>query len=94
MSELLKYFETTKPTISGQEVGISNILQRKLPDADGVVAARLSVELDLIDRANDTVRREYLAVDGTVQIGADRYCVVEIQAGTPGPGWVSLVRVE
>jgi hypothetical protein len=91
--EVLRFRETTNPTLSDHQVGISNIFERDLPDAKGVVAPRLSAVLVIFDPATKQSRRETVATGTTVAIGADRYCVVGVEEGKSGPGWVSLRKL-
>jgi hypothetical protein len=93
MSEVQRFQETTKPTLSGMWVGIGNIFERELPDANGVVASRMSAVLAIMSRDSDEVRHDTVAVDTVVGIGPDRYCIVSIEEGKKKPGWISLVKV-
>jgi hypothetical protein len=91
--EVLRFRETTNPTLSNHQVGISNIFERDLPDAKGVVGPRLSAVLVIFDPATKQSRRETVATGTTVAIGADRYCIVGVEEGKSGPGWVSLRKL-
>lgn len=91
--EVLRFRETTNPTVSDHQVGISNIFERDLPDAKGVVGPRISAVLVIFDPATRQSRRETVATGSTVAIGADRYCVVSVEEGKNGPGWVSLRKL-
>jgi len=91
--EVLRFRETTNPTVSGNQVGISNIFERDLPDAKGVVGPRISAVLVIFDPATQQSRRETVATGSTVAIGADHYCVVSVEAGKSAPGWVSLRKL-
>jgi hypothetical protein len=92
--ELLKFRETTSNTLSSKDVGISNIFERELPDDTGNVASRLSAVLVIHDPQTDELRRETVFDGSVVSIGADRYCVVSVERGQAGPGWISLRRVK
>jgi hypothetical protein len=85
--------ETTQPTLSDRLVGIGNIFERDVPDASGVVAARLSAVLVITDPTTQQSRRETVIEGSVVTIGGDRYCVVELEAGTREPGWVSIRKL-
>lgn len=93
MSEVLRFKESTKPTLSGMWVGIGNIYARELPDANGVVASRMSAELAIKSPSSEDVRHETVAADSIVKIGEDRYCVVSVEEGKRQPGWISMVKV-
>jgi hypothetical protein len=90
---VMTFQETTNPTLSDHEVGISNIFERELPDAGGNIAKRLSAVLVIFDPASQQSRRETVAVDSVVTIGTDRYCVVGLQAGTGQPGSISMRKL-
>ena len=91
--DVLTLRETTNPTLSDHQVGISNIFERDLPDASGVVGPRLSAVLVIFDPATKQSRRETVAADSVVTIGADRYCVVGLQEGKSQPGSISLRKL-
>lgn len=91
--EVLRLRETTNPTVSDRQVGISNIFERDLPDAKGVVGPRMSAVLVIFDPATKQSRRETVAAGNVVSIGADRYCVVSVEEGKSAPGWVSLQKL-
>ena len=85
--------ETTSNQLSGRDVGVSNIFERKLADGHGVVALRMSAILVIHDPDSDEITRPTVVAGSVVTIGADRYCVVEVNAGHDGPGALSLVRL-
>lgn len=88
------YQEGTNPTISEYDVGISNIFARELPDDAGVVAKRLSASLSIHDPKTDSLRHEIVVPGNIVTIGADRYCVTNVDYGSdPKPGSVELQKL-
>jgi hypothetical protein len=88
------YKETTNPTISGFDVGISNIFERDLADDAGVKQKRLSASLSIHDPKTDAVRREIVVPGNVVTINTDRYCIVGVDGGTKDqPGSVSLQKL-
>jgi hypothetical protein len=91
--EVHKLRETTNPTLSDHQVGISNIFERDLADATGTVAPRLSAVLVIFDPASKQSRRETVIADSVVTIGRDRYCVVSIEEGTSQPGSISIRKL-
>jgi len=91
--EILTLRETTNPTLSDHQVGISNIFERDLPDASGVVAPRLSAVLVIFDPATKQSRRETVMADSVVTIGSDRYCVLSLEEGKAQPGSISVRKL-
>jgi hypothetical protein len=91
--DVMKLRESTSPTVSDRRVGISNIYERDLPDAQGTVAPRLSAVLVIFDMATNETRRETVIEGSEVAIGADRYCVVGLEKGTTSPGSVSIRKL-
>jgi hypothetical protein len=91
--ETLTLRETTNPTLSEHQVGISNIFERDLPDASGAVASRLSAVLVIFDPKTKQTRRETVIADGVVTIGADRYCVVKLEEGKSAPGSITVRKL-
>jgi hypothetical protein len=88
-----QYRETTNPTISEYDVGISNIFQRDLANDAGVVAKRLSASLSIHDPKTDSLRHEIVVPGNVVTIGKDRYCIVDVDYGDDAPGSVSMQKV-
>jgi len=91
--DVLRLRETTMPTLSERRVGISNIFERDLPDDKGVVASRLSALLTIHDPKTKESRKEKVIVGSMVSIGADRYCVVDIEEGKTEPGSISVRKL-
>jgi hypothetical protein len=85
--------ETTQPEISNHAVGVANIFERELPDAAGVVARRLSAQLVISASGSQDVRRETVYAGSVIVLGADRYCVVDLEEGTTGPGALTLEKL-
>jgi hypothetical protein len=85
--------ETTQPALSGQLIGVSNIWERDLPDEHGVVASRLSADVSVFDPASRTARRQEVYAGSVLAVGADRYCVVEVEGGKSAPGSITLRRI-
>ncbi len=81
-----KLRETTNPSLSGWDVGISNIFAR-----DGRMSAQLSIHEP--SAPDDAVRREIVHAGTIFQIDADRYCVLELSSGTDGPGWLTVGKL-
>ena len=92
-NQLLRFRETTNPTLSDREVGISNLFERDLPDASGAIARRVSASLSIYDPATRDEREEIVVAGSEVTIGADRYCVVAIDLPPDEPGWVSFRKL-
>ncbi len=88
--DVLKLRESTSNPLSNKDVGISNIIERELPDDQGTVASRVSCVLVIHDPKTDEIQRETVFAGQTVSIGSDRYCVVSVEPGKGAPGWVSL----
>jgi hypothetical protein len=91
--DVQKLRETTNPTLSDHQVGISNIFERDLPDASGTVGPRLSAVLVIFDPATKQSRRETVTADSVVTIGHDRYCVVSLEEGKAQPGSISIRKL-
>jgi hypothetical protein len=91
--DVLRLRETTNPSLSKRQVGISNIFERDLPDASGAVASRLSAVLVIFDPETKESRRETVIESSVVTIGDDRYCVVALEEGKNEPGWVSIRKM-
>jgi hypothetical protein len=89
-SEEMTIRETTQPTISGHLVGVSNIWERDLPDRQGVIASRLSATLTILDIATQQTRVEKVFVGSVLSLGADSYCVVNVDPGKSAPGAITL----
>jgi hypothetical protein len=90
---VLRLRETTSSPVSNHQVGISNIFQRDLADAQGIVAPRMSAVLVIFDPVTSQLRRETVVTGSVVAIGADLYSVVSVEEGKRIPGWVSLRRL-
>jgi len=94
MLESIELEETTSTSVAdGWRVGTSNIYERDLPDASGVVASRLSAALTIADADNVVRNRAIVTVYANVTIGADWYCVTNIIEKN-GRGLVSLVKLQ
>jgi hypothetical protein len=91
--EVLKFRETSNPTLSDRQVGISNIYERDLADDSGIVAPRLSAVLVIHNSSSNDSRRQTVVVNSSVEIGADTYCVTAIEEGKNEPGSVSFRKV-
>jgi hypothetical protein len=92
-NDVMTFRETTNPTLSDHQVGISNIFERELADANGVKAQRLSASLTIFDPATKQSRKEIVAADSVVTIGPDRYCVVSVDEGKNQPGSISIRKL-
>ena len=93
MKDVLRLRETTQHQLSEHYVGIGNILRRELPDSNGVLARRLSAELAIYNDSTKEDRDEIVMVGTIVSIGADRYCVVDLEEDPNSRGWVSLRKL-
>jgi hypothetical protein len=91
--DVLRFRETTSQTLSDQDVGISNIFERELPDEKGAVERRMSAVLVIHDPDTDEIKRETVYAGSVVAIGGDRYRVLSVDAGTDAPGWISMKKV-
>jgi hypothetical protein len=85
--------ESTQPTLSGHLVGVSNIWERELSDAHGVLASRLSAKLSIVDVGSGRARHESVAMGSVIVLGADRYSVVQVAEGEATPGTITLRRL-
>lgn len=90
----LTIHETTQPTISGHLVGVGNIWERDLPDDQGIIAARLSANLSIQDLASQRTWSEKVYAGSIVSLGADRYCVIDVEEGDSQPGWIVLRKIQ
>lgn len=88
--EEIRIGETTQPAISGHLVGVSNIWERELPDSHGVIAPRLSATVTIRNMATERSSVEKVIVGSVISLGADRYCVVDIEEGKSTPGAIVL----
>jgi hypothetical protein len=93
MTDDQTYRETTNPTLSNHQVGISNIFERDLPDKSGTVASRLSAILVIFDPNTKQTRRETVIAESEVTIGGDRYCIVKLEEGKSSPGSVTFRKL-
>jgi hypothetical protein len=82
--------ESTQALISGYRVGVSNIWERDVADADGVIASRLTAQVTLTDPGLDQSRRLDVAVGSVLFLGDDRYRVVNVVEGISAPGAIAL----
>jgi hypothetical protein len=86
--------EPTVGTLSDLSVGVSNILERDLPDDKGVVNPRVSAHLSIWDPTNEQDGNEATVIPGhIVPIGADRYCVEAVEMPRTRPGWIILRKL-
>ncbi len=93
-SNEIKIGETTQATLSGHRVGVSNIWERDLPDADGNVAPRMSATLSITEVATGKETPDFQVSAGSVvTLGADRYCVVRVEAAPDEPGDIYLRKL-
>jgi hypothetical protein len=85
--EPIKMTEGTNPQLSGFDAGTSNIMER-----DG----RLSGSISLHDPASGPygeVERVIVHVGSEFVVNGDRYCTIDVQAGTDGPGWLIVGKL-
>jgi hypothetical protein len=82
--------ETTQAMISGHLVGVSNIWERDLPDRQGVTAPRLSASVTIRDMSSQQSRVDKVFAGSVLTLGADRYCVVDVESGKSSPGAITL----
>jgi hypothetical protein len=92
--DVLRLRQTTQTELSERRVGVANILERELPDANGVVAPRMSAMLNIHDPKTRTSVKEHVFEGSVVAIGADRYCVVSVEQGETAPGSISLRKLD
>lgn len=92
-NETMTFKETSNQTLSEHQVGISNIFERELADANGVKARRVSASLTIFDPATKQSRKEIVAADSVVTIGPDKYCVVSVSEGKNQPGSISIRKL-
>lgn len=93
MTEEIRIQETTKPTISGYHVGVSNIWAREVPDADDFVAVRVTAMLTIMTSDLALLRRESVYDGSEFSLGADRYHVDHVEEGASEPGWITIHKV-
>ena len=82
--------ESTQALISGRLVAVSNIWERDAPDADGVIAPRLTAQVTVADPGPDGSCRLDVAVGTVLVLGADRYRVVDVVRTVSAPGAITL----
>jgi hypothetical protein len=92
--DVQRFRETTNPQLSQRSVGIADIMERDLPDASGAVARRTSATLVIFDAATNESRHETVQKGSVVAIGADRYCIADIELVRDAPGWLSMQKLE
>lgn len=92
MTDAVTYRESSNPTISQRQVGISNIWARDLPDKNGAVASRVSAQLMIYDPATKASTKEIVYAGSVVAIGADHYAVTSVEAGKSVPGSIALKK--
>jgi hypothetical protein len=92
-NETLTLRETTNPTLSEHQVGISNIFERDLPDASGAIAPRLSAVLVIFDPKTNQTRRETVIANSVVAIGGERYCILGLEEGKSSPGSITVRKL-
>jgi hypothetical protein len=90
----ISYEETTQGLISGSYVGVGNPSRTQVPNSDKSAPIRPAVHLYISDH---TAKRDELVAEGSaVLIGADRYCVVDVDVDGSGPsgrGTVTLRKL-
>ena len=85
--------ETTQPELSGHLVGVSNIWQRDLPDANGAIAPQASAQVSIFSVDTRERRTEIVRPGSVLVLGADRYQVQGIVEGQSAPGWIVLRKI-
>lgn len=85
--------ETTQQELSGHMVGVSNIWERKLPGADGVVEQRLSANLSIMEKETRQERDSKVLVGAEVTLGKSTWRVTNIERGASARGSLTLVEV-
>lgn len=89
-----KCIETAVCDLSGQRVGVANIYERDFVDSGGQRSKHLSAQLVIFDSTSRGERTEKLFAGNTVNIGADQYCLVQVNEGTHDElGWASLQKI-
>ena len=91
-SEVIAIKETAQRMVSGHRVAVGDVFHRDLPDAEGEVSTKLSALL-MLTAPDGKESKQIVAVGSDVTLGADRYCVVRIDAGTKTPGTLHLQRI-
>jgi hypothetical protein len=93
MSDEMTIRETAQPTISGHQVGVSNIWERELPDEKGVILPRVSASLTIKNLVSNRTRVEKVFAGSVVVLDPDRYCVVDVEEGQTSPGAITLRKI-
>jgi hypothetical protein len=86
--------ETSQPEISGHLVGVSNIWERELPDADGLIENRPSASVTIQDLVTKQTQVVKVIVGSVLSLGADNYKVISIEEGKAAPGAIVLHKLE
>lgn len=84
--------ETTTQEISGHSVGVGNIWERELPDADGVIAPRMSATVAIHDPATLKTRHEQVFAGSVITLGEDRYQIVNVDEGGGDRGTITMSK--
>ncbi|HLO86231.1 MAG TPA: hypothetical protein VK203_14655 [Nostocaceae cyanobacterium] len=82
--------ENTQAKISNYFVGVGNIWEREQPDAQGVIAPRMSATLAISELNSEQTRHEEVFVGSLISLGSDRYCVVNVDEGNSTPGTLTM----
>ena len=93
VTETIRIRETTQHALSGHLVAVGNIFERELPGPDGVVAERLSANLEIRPEGGGPTTNQKVIVGSIVTIGGDRYRVESIEEGDEQPGALTLGRL-
>jgi hypothetical protein len=81
--------ETTVPRLSGYAVAVSNIWTREPPDVTGPDPC-MSAQLTIFKDAAPETRRLFVCAGDAVELGEDRYRVVDVISDEKAPGWIIL----
>lgn len=88
-SSALPIRETTVADLGPFRVGVSNLWERDFL-RDGATVRRMSANLSILDTTTSEERSVVVCAGDDLDLGADRYRVVEVTAGSGGPGFVVL----
>jgi hypothetical protein len=92
MSSTIRIQETTVADLGPFRVGVSNLWERDFV-RDGATVHLMSANLSILDTATSEERSVKAYAGFDLDLGPDRYRVVEVTAGSGGRGSVVLEKV-
>ena len=86
--------ENTQPAIGPYFVGVGNIWERDTPDANGVIARRMTATVAATHASTKQERTEQVFAGSVLTLGDSRYAVVDISEGHAGVGSITLRKID